>query len=293
MSLDLFGPRQPESETPAIERPAIGEVNVLEASIGKRGMGKSTYQAYRTLVLSREFGGAYVIGHSLGARLPSKLPPALGGETLPIVYHPTIDKLARGVRSKPDKWHVLAPPLVGRGSEDPSTADDLLRYAVTLAESIKKAAWQRAHPFKLWRSTVSYEGVRAPPVIIVIDEGIAIESAGPSRKEANRWFLQLLYSLRHYHTALLYAIQDPSARSWRVLEQATAIHIFRIKHQWALESLRAAGADSDQLERIKALAPYQRVTLTDDDLAANDQLTDDAAREKAEAAYRRDHEKAT
>lgn len=274
-------------QTPTPQRPEIGTVNVLEASIGARGEGKSTYQAYRALVLSRQFGGAYVIGHSLGARLPSRLPSSLGGESLPIVYHTSIDKLGRGLRRSPDKWHVLAPPLTGKGSEDPDTADDLLRYAVELSTAIRKAAWQRAHPLRIWRPTVSYEGVHAPPVIVLVDEGIAIEAAGPSRKEGNRWFLSLLYSLRHYHCALLYSIQDPSARSWRVLEQATAIHVFRLRHRWALESIRAAGASDAELAEIQSLERYQHVTLSwerRDDV----RLDDESAREAAQAAYQRD-----
>lgn len=278
---------QPEPSTPTIARPEVGTVNVLEASIGARGQGKSTYQAYRALILSRSFGGAYVIGHSLGARLPSRLPPSLGGEKLPIVYHPSISKLASGLRRHPDKWHVLAPPLSGKGSENPDTADDLLRYAVELSTAIRKAAWQRAYPFRIWKSTVSYEGVHCPPVIVVVDEGIAIESAGPSRKEGNRWFLSMLYSLRHYHIALLYSIQDPSARSWRILEQATSIHVFRLRHRWAIESIRAAGASDEEVARISQLPQYEHVTLSwedRDDVA----LDDEGVREQAEAAFKRE-----
>ena len=94
---------QPASSLPAIPKrdsddyPEVGSWNHLEACIGQRGTGKSTFQCYRALELSRIANGAYVIGHSLGARLPSKLPAELGGTTLPIVYHPTIDKLERAL----------------------------------------------------------------------------------------------------------------------------------------------------------------------------------------------------
>ena len=97
------------------QRPKIGEWNILEASIGQRGMGKSTYQCRRVWELTREAGGAYVIGHSLGARLPERLPKELGGHELPITYHHTIAELERGLRRKPDRWHILAPPLAGEG----------------------------------------------------------------------------------------------------------------------------------------------------------------------------------
>jgi hypothetical protein len=239
--------------------PVVGTFDHLECSVGNRGMGKSTYDAYRALVLSREAGGAYVLGHSLGARLPDRLPTELGGEQLPITYHTTLDKLERGLRRKPNRWHILAPPPL---RNDPAaSADALIQYAIRLSVAVRKAAWNKLHPFSIWRENVSMAGVRCPPVIIVIDEGIAVQAAGTTRKDENKWFLEFLYSLRHFHIALLYAIQDTTARSWRVMEQANEIHCFRVRHQWALQALQAAGATRDEIERIQRLEKYQRVTL--------------------------------
>lgn len=208
---------------------------------------------YRALQLQRR-GGAYVIGHSLGARLPERLPKELGGGELPITYHSTIAKLERGLRRRPARWHILAPPP---GSEE--TADDLLRFSLRLATELKKRAWQKLHPFKFWNYHSSYKGVHSPPIVVIIDEGIAIEAAGTSRREDNRWFLQYLYSLRHNHIGLLYSIQDPSARSWRILEQATEIWAFVIRHRWALECLRAAGAAD--VDAIARLPPHEHVSI--------------------------------
>lgn len=246
------------------KRPEIGTWNVLESSIGQRGMGKSTYQCYRALQLSRQAGGAYVIGHSLGARLPSELPAELGGDKLPVVYYPTVEKLERGLRRHPGKWHILAPPL-GNGDDDQAnndTADDLLKFAKRLSYGIRKQAWYRVHPFRLFNAYRDMKGIRAVPIIVLVDEGIAVESAGHSRKENNRWFLEFLYSLRHMHIALMWAIQDASARSWRVLEQSTAIHVFAVRHDWAITSIRAAGASESELARIQQLKPHQHVTLS-------------------------------
>lgn len=245
-------------------RPEIGSWNHLESCIGQRGMGKSTYQAYRALQLSRMAGGAYVIGHSLGARLPAQLPKELGGDKLPICYYPSIEKLERGIRRHPNKWHILAPPL-GEGDRDQEnndSADDLLRFAKRLSYGIRKQAWYREHPFRLFNSYREMTGIRAVPIIVIVDEGIAVESAGHSRKENNRWFLEFLYSLRHMHIALLWAIQDASARSWRVLEQSTAIHVFAVRHEWALTSIRAAGASESEINRIERLKPHEHVTLS-------------------------------
>jgi len=245
--------------------PEVGTFNNLEASVGARGMGKTTWQLARAHQLQRESGG-YVIGHSLGARLTTKLPKELGGHELPIKYHTTLASLERGLRNSPGKWHILAPPLAADGNavsagEALATADALLQFSARLSTSIRKNAWKRRNPLRFWNSNVSMEGVRCPPVIVLIDEGIAIESAGISRKEENRWFLQFLYSLRHYHIALLYAIQDGSARSWRVLEQATRIFVFKIRHEWALQCMRAAGATKEEIDEIRNLEKYEHVEI--------------------------------
>jgi hypothetical protein len=200
-----------------------------------------------------------VIGHSLGARLPPRLPAELGGDLLPIKYHDSISKLERGLRRSPDMWHVLAPPL---SKKQRDTADDLLRFTVRFTDSLRKESWKRANPLKLWNPMVSYTDVPCTPTIVIVDEGIAVDAAGTSRKEDNKWFLEFLYSLRHNHMALLWAIQDATSRSWRVLEQATAIHVFRVRHAWALQAIQAAGASAEEVDQIRRLEKHQHVTLS-------------------------------
>jgi hypothetical protein len=245
----------------------IGKWNHLETALGQRGMGKSTHQCVRAMELQIDAGGAYVIGHSIGGRLPTRLPAEYGGHVLPITYHETIDALARGLRRHPERWHILAPSISTDGRAPRETADDLIKFVIAFSRKVRKRAWEKKYPFGMegarfgWRDNVSHEGVLAPPIILIIDEGIAIEAAGVSRKEDNRWFLQFLYSLRHYHIALLYAIQDASARSWRILEQATILWIFAIRHRWALQSIEAAGASEDDVNRIRHLREYEFVML--------------------------------
>jgi hypothetical protein len=248
-------------------RPIIGEWNILEVCIGKRGYGKSTYQMARAYELSCEAGGAYVIGHSLGRRLPEYLPPelGLGAVKLPIKYHTTIASVSRGVQTHPNHWHILAPLLPEEDPKagDPETADDLLRYSVHLSAEVRKRAWRRAHPLRFWSSGQRTLELEAPPIIVVMDEGIAVQAAstGARARGSDTWFLQYIYSLRHYHIALLYSIQEPSARSWRMLEAATAIHVFRSQHQWAINAIEACGATDDEIDQIRALDRFQKVTL--------------------------------
>lgn len=241
----------------------IGKMNRLAVLIGARGMGKSTWSSYLVLRWQRETG-AYVIGHSLGGRLPRKLPAQLGGTELPIEYHDRIhgggffdEDLATGLRKRPECWHILAPkPGDSRGS----TADDLLHFAQTMSETIRKRYWSKDN-WGRWKHSANHEQVNAPPIIVDIDEGVAVEGAGTSRKDDNRWFLEFLASLRHMHIGMVWSQQDPTARSWRILEQATDLYVFREHHQWALNSLRAAGASEEQIEQIQRLEPYHHIHI--------------------------------
>lgn len=245
--------KPPDPGPPKAERPFIGDVNVLEASVGAKGTGKTTWNCIRADELVRQWGGAYVIGHSMGTRLPSRLPD---GYELPIVYYQTLDKLQNGLRKHPQKWHILAPSLE---LEDAETADDFLRFAVQLSAAIKKDAWIKTHPFKSLGglaydpNKATFDDVRAIPVIVIVDEGSAVKGAGRTKSNQNLWFLQFLISLRHLHIALLWSFQDPTMRSWHVLGEATDIHVFSLRHEYALQSIRAAGATEAELEMISNL----------------------------------------
>ena len=244
----------------------IGEWNVLEASIGQRGMGKSTFQCYRALALAREAGGAYVIGHSLGARLPSRLPKELGGDALPICYHRTLADLDKQLRKHPERWHIIAPPMLTRRDEEraAATCDELLGYSIELSNALRTRAFRRAHPLQSVKRAQDLTGIPCPPSIVIVDEGVAIDAARTRKRDDDKWFLEYLYSLRHLHIALLYAIQNATARSWQTLEQATAIHCFFIRHEWALQSIRAAGASDEDIAAIRELAPHEHITIGDE-----------------------------
>lgn len=222
------------------EHPEIGKVNALEIAIGLRGFGKSTLLAERCFQLSAEWGGAYVIGHSLGARMPDKLPD---GTKLPIRYYATLRDLENGLQSHPGDWHIL----VG-GSADP-----VIHYARALSEAIRAKAWFDEGNWSRWNITKRMDGIHAVPVIIIIDEMIALNAAGGKTQgtKETEWFREWVFSLRHEHTALLAGIQNAAARSWLMVEQATRIYAVKARHAWALELLRAAGATQDQLDNVR------------------------------------------
>lgn len=251
-------------------RPKIGTVDDLEVYLGQRGTGKSTAMVARARALRNKFGGAYVIGHSLGRRLPSQLPAELGGHKLPIRYHTTLQKLAKALRDKPDEWHILAPPLALEMPRDyydkieRQTADDLLRFSVQLSTAIRIAAYRKQHPLSITRdvSRLDFDGLPATPIIVLVDEGVAVESAGQSKSNPLRQeFLEYIFSLRHLHIALLWSIQDPTARGWNIMGQATWLHVFHIKHEYALQAVRAAGGSEDDLEKIANQYAYESVAI--------------------------------
>jgi hypothetical protein len=250
--------------------PKIGDVDDLEVLLGQRGTGKTTFMEARARQLVRQYGGAYVIGHSLGRRLVKQLPAELGGHTIPVHYYPTIKKLAEGLRTHPERWHILAPPTeleAPAGYYDKhvrETADDLIAFGVRLSTHLRLRAYKKAHPLSFARdiSKLDLTGLPCTPIVLLVDEGVAVEGAGKSQtKEEQRAFKEWLFSLRHLHTALLWSIQDPTARGWNIMGQATWIRVFHVQHEYALQAIRAAGADESQLEQIEAQYAYEHVDI--------------------------------
>jgi hypothetical protein len=260
--------------------PLIGEVNVLEATIGQRGMGKSTYQCHRVFELVTQYQGhVYVIGHSLGARLPKKLPAELGGHDLPVTYHSSIESVARGVSEQPKRWHILAPPIDLSGRNGPQdSVDDLIAWSIKFSDALRERAYAREHPIRgALRAGVArdYNGIQCPCIAIIVDEGIAMESAGVKgsgiKSQIKKdWFLRWIYSLRHYHTALFYAIQNATARNWQLLSEATRVVVFRVKHQWAINAVQAAGGTHAEMREVRKLEPHEYIALGEDPTLADD-----------------------
>lgn len=248
-------PKARAPEAPPARGVPIGSLDVLEAFVGARGQGKSTFLCQQVADLVEDVGGAYVIGHSMGARLPERLPD---GPRLPIDYHENVDAMARALRRNPNRWHIVA------SSTQP--ADPVIHYARRLSHSMREGIWRREHPLRPFNDTRRLDGKPMIPIVVIIDEGIAVDAAdgrgGSAGHEETKWFRAWLFSLRHEHIAVFYAIQNANARSYLVIDQATAVHAFKTRHEWALSAIRAgAGATQEQLERIRSLPRYERLTF--------------------------------
>jgi hypothetical protein len=101
-------------------------------------------------------------------------------------------------------------------------------------------------------------------VIVIIDEGVAVEGAiaSKTRKKSNE-FLQFLFSLRHMHIALVLA--DPGSQRAQLSAHVTGdeIDVHHTRHQYAINAIRAAGASEDELDAIQSDhgSPYDYVTI--------------------------------
>lgn len=223
----------------------IGDVDHVETIVGLRGWGKSTYLIERAWNLKQEWG-AYAIGHSPGARLPRELPD---GRKMPIVYHPDMVALERGLRKAPDKIHVLA-----RGE-----ADQVVDFARELSVRLRKQAWRDEHGMlaKTWTPELDMKGIVSPPIIVIIDEAVALRSAqgniSKRRDDDAQKLKEALFGSRHEHIAYFWSIQNAGSMSWVLMQQSTTVTCFHMEHEWALNDLRAAGFQKEQLEQIQRL----------------------------------------
>ena len=226
----------------AVKKPKIGEWNHFELCVGKRGFGKSYKMLQRMVELDKIAGGAYKLGHSMGQRFPTEAVP-----TLQIRYHDSIQSLDRWMRREPDDFHVLT-------SED---ADELVQYAAALGKAVKK------HALGFFRRNKTPLGIEATPIIVAVDEMVALTAARGSAQGSNsgQWFRRMLISLRHDHVALLAGIQDSNAISYINAGLATQVHCFRTTHEWALNSLRASGMPKEQIAQLSKLGVGESITI--------------------------------
>lgn len=213
----------------------VGKLDRITVILGERGTGKSTLAWLDARGFQAEFGG-YVIGHSPNGQI---------GQRDDVTFHDSVKKLAAGLRRHPERQHYVVK----------GPAEDLIIFGDALALGIRKRAFQRAHPLKRWREDRPMpEGIVAPPVLIIIDEGVAM-ARHPSNTESER-LERFLTSARHKHVGFTWLSQAPTARQWVILEQANRFRIFRYTHEWGGNAIRAAGLDKDALQVVKTMPNF-------------------------------------
>ncbi len=210
----------------------IGTWNVDELAIGKRGFGKSTRLIERMSELDLECGGAYKIGHAPEPSFPE------GITDIRFRYYESLSSLDRGLHRFPSDFHVMI-------SDE---ADTTVEYARDLAKVVKKSTlpWWNKNGIALGRNAV--------PTIVLIDEMMMLDGAkGSAKGPKTDWFKRLLIRLRHFHLAFLGGIQDSNTVAYVNASLATRLWAFRTSHEWALNSMRAAGVPMAQLSRLPTL----------------------------------------
>ncbi len=216
----------------------IGTLDRVTAVIGERGMGKSTWAYLDARVFQRETGG-FVIIHSPRGQI---------GRAPDVVMHNSVKRAARGLRREPGLIHVV--------TDD--SPEDVLEFARDLAHASRKKAHKDAG-VRWHDNRPAPKGLRAPPVLAVIDEGTALRR-GMTNEEIEE-LQRFLTSARHEHVAVTMLSQAPNARSWTFQEQASRFRIFRYMHEWGLNAIRAAAIPQEYLEEIRELPKYRYFRL--------------------------------
>lgn len=222
----------------------VGSVDRVTTIIGERGMGKSTFIVKVDIPDFQREAGGYVVGHSPNGQI---------GADPTIQFHDSLASLQKGMKKHPGRAH-----FVTRGAPE-----DVIAYGQALALSIRKRYHERfaAAEFRRGRYVNKFrpdrpapKGLEAPPVLIVIDEGMMMD-ANPSPGELKR--LQVtLTSARHNHTAITWSSQAPTARQWVLLEQSNRLRIFRYTHEYGANALRAAGIHRDVIPALRDLPKF-------------------------------------
>lgn len=214
---------------------AVGSLDRVTTIIGERGMGKSTFAMLDARAFQRETGG-YVIGHSPNGQI---------GAAPDVAFHDDLKRLARGLRKRPERIHVLV-----KGAPE-----DLIDFGERLALGIRKRAFERSHKFERFRADrPAPRGLLAPPVLVIIDEGVAMRR-NPTQAELAD-LERSLTSARHNHVALTWSSQAPTARQWVLLEQSNRLRVFRYTHEYGANALRAAGIHRDVVPVLRDLPRF-------------------------------------
>ncbi len=212
----------------------IGDLDRVTSVIGERRMGKSTWSMLDARVFQRETGG-FVLAHSPRGQI---------GAAGDVKMHNTVKKAAKGLKADPGLIHVV--------TDDSPEA--VLDYGRDLAYAARKRAHREAG-IRFRPNRPAPSGLRAPPVLVIIDEGTAL-SRGMSNEQIED-LQRFLTSARHEHVAVTFLSQAPTARSWTYLEQSNRFRVFRYLHEWGLNAVRAAAIPQESLDQIRELPPFE------------------------------------
>jgi hypothetical protein len=211
----------------------IGSHDDVTSVFGAKGTGKSTWVLLNARRFQRETDG-YALGHSPNGQV---------GAAPDVEFSRDVEELSAKLRRRPEKIHIVTG----------GAPEDVLAYGRALAHSLRAQATKKAgHRFR--PDTPAPPGVKARPVMVIYDEGIAMVD-NPSRDDSME-FQKFLTSTRHEHMSFVFSNQAPSKRAWMIAEQSRKLVIFRYRHEWGFNSIRAGGIPQEMLGRIRSLPRF-------------------------------------
>jgi hypothetical protein len=213
----------------------IGTLDDVVSVFGAKKTGKSTW-ALREARRFQLATGGYVIGHSPNGQI---------GRASDVEFSRDVETLARRLARHPEKIHVVTT----------GAPEDVLDYGRAMARALRERAVKKAGHWRFDPHSPAPPGVMAPPVLVIYDEGIAMQE-NPSREESME-FQRFLTSTRHEHMAFMFLNQAPSKRAWMIAEQSRRVIMFRYLHEWGANSIRAAGIPQETVLKLKTLPRFE------------------------------------
>ncbi len=220
---------------------ALGKWNHCIGAIGPVGCGKTTLLMRHAVELAGT--PAYVVAQDPNGNLPARLKP--DGLATGIVRHNSMASVRASLRAD------------GRGIHAVSTLDanGVILFAEELAlESRKKNG-----------------GSRGVPSVVILDEIVAVKDAKPNY--LGDTLSDLLLRRRWHHTALLYTTQSPRRCHYALFDQATELHLFRMRGRKDLSRLEEGGVPDEVLDVLPTLPDRAYVTFRPTDLATDGKVS--------------------
>jgi hypothetical protein len=200
--------------------------------MGLRGTGKSAYALRRAVELQKD-PGCYVVVHDAAYRLPDHYFDDEGEKhTVDVRRYTSTAEAARGLKERPGAVHVLVVP----------DGMEVARFASQVAEASLKS---RTDGHLL-------------PVVLVIDEGVAVKSASRYRMADD--MLEYLVMLRHNNVGLILAVQDPRFVHYSFAGTSSEIVIFHLHDEAALKKVCDLGMPRELADQARTLPKYKYLT---------------------------------
>jgi hypothetical protein len=200
-------------------------LNVAIGCVGSPGSGKSTYALARAIEYARVLP-AYCVAHDIGWKLPDTFP---NGQETGVIRHDSFNAAQSRLATDPRGVHCIA-------TRDAGTV-------IQFAQKIGKA------------SLDSNSGTHGIPVIILIDEVVSAEDAGPYRLGDT---IKDLFALRrHANLGVIWTAQSPRLCHFQMLGLGTELVVFKLHHRKDLDALADVGFSGEELDTIKALPPHK------------------------------------